>query len=93
MKSDIKTTTIISLTPKNYHKWIKEIQNLIVRANVREYVDPQGTKQEFTNEECSDVSDYVVLMKNIITVRSDESNQNSASRIRSIREFNELFAA
>ncbi len=88
---DIKIT-IISLISKNYHKWIKEIQNLIVRANVWEYVDSQDTKQKFINEECLDVSDYVVLMKNIITIRSDESNQNSVLRIRSVRDFNELFA-
>jgi hypothetical protein len=45
------------LTPKNYHQWIKEIQDLAVRANVWEYVNSQDTKQELTNEECPDVSD------------------------------------
>jgi predicted NAD-dependent protein-ADP-ribosyltransferase YbiA (DUF1768 family) len=87
MESDIKTSTIISLTPKNYHKWIKEIQDLAVRANVWEYVDPQGTKQELTNGECPDVSDYAVSLKSIITVRPD---QDSASRIRPARDYSEL---
>jgi hypothetical protein len=87
MKSDIKAS-IISLISKNYHKWIKEIQDLTVRTNVWEYVDPQDTKQKLTNEECSDVSDYVVFLKKNITVR-----QNSASRIRSIRDFNKLSTA
>jgi hypothetical protein len=89
MESDTKTT-IISLTPKNYHKWIKEIQGLAVRANVWEYVDPQGTKQEPTNGECPDVSDYAVPLQSTITVRPD---QDSAPRIRPARDFNELSAA
>jgi hypothetical protein len=84
MESDIKAS-IISLTPKNYHKWIKEIQGLAVRANVWEYVDPQGTKQEPTIGECPDVSDYAVPMKDIITVRQD-----SAPRIRPARDYSEL---
>jgi hypothetical protein len=33
MKKDTKTI-IISLTPKNYHKWIKEIEGIATRANV-----------------------------------------------------------
>jgi hypothetical protein len=90
MESDTKTSTIISLTSKNYHKWIKEIQDLTVRANVWEYVDLQGTKQKPTNGECPDVSDYAVPMKSTITIRLD---QNSAPRIRPARDFNELSAA
>jgi hypothetical protein len=86
MESDTKTS-IISLTPKNYHKWIKEIQGLAVRANVWEYVDPQGTKQEPTNGECPDVSDYAVPLEENITVRQD-----SAPRIRPVRDFSELSA-
>ncbi len=93
MKSDTKTSTIISLTPKNYHKWIKEIQDLAVRANVWKYVDPQDTKQKPTNEECPDVSDYAVPLKDTITIRPDESSQDSAPRIRPTRDFNELSAA
>jgi hypothetical protein len=89
MKSNTKIT-IISLTSKNYHKWIKEIQDLVVRANVWKYVDLQDTKQKPTNGECPDVSDYAVSMKSIITIRFD---QDSVLRIRSIRDFNELFAA
>jgi hypothetical protein len=85
MKSDIKISIIISLTPKNYHKWIKEIQGLVVRANVWEYVDPQGTKQEPTNGECPDVSDYAVPLEENITVRQD-----SAPRIRPARDYSEL---
>jgi hypothetical protein len=87
MESDTKTSTIISLTPKNYHKWIKEIQGLAVRANVWEYVDPQGTKQEPTNGECPDVSDYAVPLESTITVRPD---QDSAPRIRPARDYSEL---
>jgi hypothetical protein len=87
MESDTKTSIIISLIPKNYHKWIKEIQGLAVRANVWEYVDPQGTKQEPTNGECPDVSDYAVPLESTITVRLD---QDSAPRIRPVRDYSEL---
>jgi hypothetical protein len=87
MKSNIKTS-IISLISKNYHKWIKEIQNLTVRANVWKYVNFQDIKQKLTNEECFNVFDYVVSLKKNITIR-----QNSIFKIKSIRNFNKLFAA
>jgi hypothetical protein len=53
-------TTMIALTPKNYHLWIKELQGIAEKAKVWAYVDPDGTKAEPQEGEYPDVSDYQV---------------------------------
>ncbi len=63
MEEDIKTT-IISLTPKNYHKWIKEIEGIATRANVWEYVNPKGIKLKSKEMKYSDISEYKVASEN-----------------------------
>ena len=50
------------LTPQNYHIWIKELQGIATKAKVWEYVDPEGTKEEPTEEKFPEVSDYSVLV-------------------------------
>ena len=52
--------TMIALTPKNYHLWIRELQGISKKAKVWQYVDPNGSKPEPEEGEYPEVSQYQV---------------------------------
>jgi hypothetical protein len=87
MDEKISNPSMVMLTPKNYHLWIKELQKLAEQHRVWEYVDPNGTKSEPIIEEYPDFSDFTVALDATVATRS---NVPADQRIRPARSINEL---
>ncbi len=60
MNESTHNISMMILTPKNYHLWIKEIQKLVNHHKVWEYVDPNEITEEPDLKRASRVSDYRV---------------------------------
>lgn len=39
------STTMVALTPQNFHQWLKELKGIAEKANVWTYTDPDGKKE------------------------------------------------
>lgn len=53
-------TSVISLTPKNFHIWIEEVKSIALKAKVWEYVDPVGKIPEPADPLPPSLSKYLI---------------------------------
>jgi hypothetical protein len=61
MDEEAPNPSMIMLTPKNYHLWIKELKKLAEQHRVWPYVNPNENKKKLTIEKLSDFYQVVVL--------------------------------
>jgi hypothetical protein len=78
--------SMVMLTPKNYHLWIKELQKLAEQHRIWEYVDLNGSKSEPIIENYPDVSDYLIPMKPGISRRRELTPKKRVRMARNIIE-------
>ncbi len=81
MDGPTHNTSMVVLTPKNYHLWIKEIQKLANHHKVWEYVDPDGTTEEPGLQRAPRVSDYQVKMIAADGTQTTTRSAKSASEL------------
>lgn len=55
--------TMVSLTPENFHQWIRELKSLAIEAEVWKYVDPQRSEEEPEKVQFPKYSDYQVAVQ------------------------------
>ena len=53
-------TSMVALTPQNFHTWLKELKGIAEKAKVWEYVDPNGQKQQPESADFPEISDFQV---------------------------------
>jgi hypothetical protein len=58
MKKTISNISMMMLTPKNYHLWIKKLQKLAEQHKIWQYIDPEDIKEPPKEEKYPKVSDY-----------------------------------
>ncbi len=80
MDEPTHNTSMMILTPKNYHLWIKEIQKLANHHKVWEYVDPNGITQKPGLERAPRVSDYQVKVEETTRPAKSASELSDAQR-------------
>lgn len=57
---DTSKHTIMALTPKNFHWWIREVESFASDAKVWKYVDPDGNTDAPDRSDPPKFSDYIV---------------------------------
>ncbi len=61
MKKPILNISMMMLTSKNYHLWIKELQKLAEQHKIWQYIDPEDIKESPKEEKYPEVSDYKLI--------------------------------
>ncbi len=61
MNESIFNISMMMLTSKNYHLWIKKLQKLIEQHKIWQYIDSDDIKESSKEEKCSEVSDYQLV--------------------------------
>jgi oligoribonuclease NrnB/cAMP/cGMP phosphodiesterase (DHH superfamily) len=56
----VANVSVTSLTPKNFHTWVKEIRTIAKNAEIWKFVDPENTAEMPEKSAPPNVSDYQV---------------------------------
>lgn len=72
---------VTALTPKNYSTWIQEIKEIATRAQVWEYVDPEGDESELDMLKYSKFKNYIKIVSIATSGSTQETTIESFSLV------------
>ena len=84
--------TMVALTPKNYRDWLAELKAIAVKAEVWQYVDPNGDEDVPVQERYPRYSDYNTEIQEVIRATDVREDEQAGLRqtVRPCRTFGEL---